>query len=132
MHTRWRVNGMSTHSFPDRKISETLIDFAQPLVAMIDGHTTEEQVRQAFMIAVTVWNSHVLDEASDCCKYKAMLRECLGDGWASYPFLQALIERRQRYFATDMRAISNFRVRFLNGELRVWAEARDPYQTQSS
>jgi hypothetical protein len=119
------------HSFPKRKISETLIDFAQPFVAMIDTHTTEEQVRHAFEIAVTVWNSHVFDEAHGGNKYRTMLRDQFGDAWASYPFLQALCDRWQQQFATDMRAIGGFKVFLKNGELRVWAEARAPFPAQA-
>lgn len=121
---------MSTRSFPNRKISETLIDFAQPLIVLIDIHTTEAQARHAFTLAITIWNSYVLDEARGGSKYKTMLRKQLGDAWSTMPILQELIERRQRHFATDMRAIGDFRVSILDGEVRLWAEARDPYLSE--
>jgi hypothetical protein len=120
---------MSMNEFPSRKISETLLDFAQPLIAMIDTHTTEEQLRQGFVIAVTIWNAFVFDKARECTQYGEMLNHALGDLWTSLPVLKALVERRQRLFADDMRAISDFRVRFADGELRAWAQARRPYVT---
>ena len=48
------MNVRTGKAFPNRKISETLIDFAELIVAMIDEDTREEQIRSGFMIAVTV------------------------------------------------------------------------------
>ena len=62
-------NKETRQDFPVRKISETLIDFAQPFVSIIDQNTTEEQIRSGFMIAVTVWNAVVFDAVSGNHKY---------------------------------------------------------------
>jgi hypothetical protein len=120
---------MDRNLFPKRKISETLIDYARPFVACIDLTTTEEQIRQGFTVAVTVWNCFVFDGAQGGNKYMALLKQHMGDAWEKNPLVRTLVERRKRHFADDMRAIGNFRVHFDGGELKVWAEARDPYSS---
>jgi hypothetical protein len=44
---------------PLRKISETLLDFAQPFIEMIDESTTKKDIENGLIIAITVWNSKV-------------------------------------------------------------------------
>ena len=115
------------HDFADRKISETLIDFAEPIVAIIDQHTTEKQVRKAFMIAVTVWNSLVFDTVHGDQKHLDLIRRNLGEDLEGTPFVRDLITRKEEHFAHDMRAISDYTVTYKDGNLHVLAEARDPY-----
>ena len=115
------------HLFPDRKISETLIDFAQPIVTMIDEHTNEEDIRSGFMIAVTVWNAHVFDTVHGDQSYLAQLRERLQGDQGVHPLIETLIRRKREQFADDMRAIGDCTVTWRSGDLHVWAEARDPY-----
>jgi hypothetical protein len=55
---------------------------------MIDTNTTEEQLGQGFVIAVTVWNAFVFDKARDSTKYRDMLSHALGDAWTSWPVLE--------------------------------------------
>lgn len=41
--------------FPTRKISETLIDFAQPFLAHVDPTTSQDTIQRGFLIVVTLW-----------------------------------------------------------------------------
>ena len=50
--------------FPDRKISETFLHFAEPLLEPLGPHATEEQENQALKIAFTVWNAVVYESAN--------------------------------------------------------------------
>ncbi len=120
-------NRETRQEFPDRKISETLLDFAQPFVSIIDQNTAEEQIRSGFMIAVTVWNAVVFDAASGNHKYYDMLRRTLGKEFDNDPLVSNLISRKQKYFGNDMRVVGNYTVTYKNGDLHVWAEARDPH-----
>ncbi|MDD5501647.1 MAG: hypothetical protein PHH57_08250, partial [Candidatus Omnitrophica bacterium] len=45
-----------------RKISETLIDFAKPFLDIVDENTTEQEISAGFIVAITVWNSMVFDQ----------------------------------------------------------------------
>lgn len=112
--------------FPDRKISETLIDFAKPVIEVIDENTTERDLRDGFTIAITVWNAHVLDTANGTRAYNEMIRKALGAQFETNPLVQSLIRRKRDDFFEDMRAISDWTVRYENGDLNLRAEARDP------
>ncbi len=42
--------------------------------------------------------------------------------------VKTLVERkRSRRFAADDRLIGDYKIRVVDGEIRLWAEARDPY-----
>ena len=120
---------MSTHTFPTRRISETLLDFAEPVMSVFDGQATDEQLHKGLTLAVTIWNCFVLDGARGTTTYQDMIRARFGDAWKSQPILREHVERRQKLFHDDMRAISDFQVYRKNGELRIRAEARSPYSS---
>jgi hypothetical protein len=44
---------------PERKISETVIDFGEPLVSELDSGMPIEVIRSVFEMVITVWNAHV-------------------------------------------------------------------------
>ena len=117
--------------FPDRKISETLLDFAQPFARLIDKEMPLETVRQGFEFAVVIWNAFVIDGARGNNKYKDMIRAALGPSWKSDPLIRSLIQRRKTKFADDMRGISDFSVRFEGTEIVLRAEARSPYPKET-
>jgi hypothetical protein len=49
---------LSEHS--DRKISETILDFGEPLPAGFEGISDIQSFRDAMLIVITIWNAHVL------------------------------------------------------------------------
>ena len=57
------TKGKPRPEFPDRKISETFLHFAEPLLEPLGPHATEEQENQALQIAFTVWNAVVYESA---------------------------------------------------------------------
>ena len=59
--------------FPDRKISETLLHFAEPLLEPLGPRATEEHANQALQIAFTVWNAMVYEAANGDTRFMAML-----------------------------------------------------------
>jgi hypothetical protein len=44
---------------PERKISETMIDFGEPLVSELESGMPGEVIRSVFEMVITVWNAHV-------------------------------------------------------------------------
>lgn len=123
---------MAQRKFPTRKISETLIDFAQPFLAVVDTQMPQETIRQGFDIAVAIWNVFVMDRVNGNCNYQAMLRKQLGNEWEENPLIRALVDRRMKHFADDMRFIAEHRVSFDAGGYKVWAAAKDPYPDSAS
>jgi hypothetical protein len=47
----------TARSFPDRKVSETFLDFTAPLLQILPTKATELQARKAFQLSFTVWNA---------------------------------------------------------------------------
>ena len=47
--------------FPNRKISETFLEFSSPLLDAIGQAATRDQVEKVLQITYSVWNSIVLD-----------------------------------------------------------------------
>ena len=44
-------------AFPDRKISETFLQFSAPLLHSLRCDASERQIRQALAVAYTAWNA---------------------------------------------------------------------------
>jgi hypothetical protein len=113
--------GNNNQVFPDRKISETLLAFAKPVLDMMDKEALESGLR----IAVTVWNSVILDKqaSGNQCMIELRIRAATGpDGFDA--LVDKLVERKNKYFSDDMRLIANEKVRWEKGQWIVSAEAR--------
>ncbi len=111
--------------FPNRKISETLLEFYKPFLEEIDGNTTEKQIEEGLRIAVTVWNALSMDKWENSNNYIESLRSTMIDmGSYEKSIIDFLIERKNRLFNNDLRGISEFSVSYVNGYLNVKAEAR--------
>lgn len=121
---------MASAAFPTRKISETIIDFAQPMLAQVDSTTSQESIRQGFMIAVTIWNVFVMDRVNGNSDYQTLMRKHLGAQWEANPVIKALVERRLKNFADDMRCISDHHVSFNADGYNLRATASDPYASK--
>ena len=67
-----------TLKFPDRKISETFLHFAEPLLEPLGPFATQEQENQALQIAFTVWNAVVYDAANGDTHFLTMLQDLTG------------------------------------------------------
>ena len=61
--------------FPDRKISETFLDFASPLLELAPPGVAKEDVEEAFRIAFTTWNAVVFDAVDGDDRFAGKLRE---------------------------------------------------------
>jgi len=110
---------------PSRKISATLIDFAQPILKHIDENTTQKQVEKGLMLAVCVWNAIVLDlwkSENRCLEKIRSLFDETADPRCS-KLIETLVERKRTRFAHDLRAISHFSVQLNQGTLHAHAQA---------
>jgi len=118
---------MSSPKFPTRKISETILDFAQPLLVHVDSTMPQEAIRQGIGIAVTIWNVFVLDRVNGNSNFQNLMRKQLGAQWETNPVIKALVERRKKHFADDLRLIAEHRVTFGEQGYSLWAAASDPH-----
>ena len=63
--------------YPDRKISETFLHFAEPLLQGLGPDATKHQMDEALKIAFTVWNAVVYEMANGETRFLDMLRESM-------------------------------------------------------
>jgi hypothetical protein len=117
-----------TPQFPDRKISETFLHFAEPLLEPLENHATEEKVIQALQVAFTVWNSVVYEATRGDKHYMTMLQDLTGGQPEVAALVAFMISRKRTLFGDDHRLIGEFRFIDKDGERRLQVEARSPYR----
>lgn len=113
--------------FPDRKISETFLHFAEPLLERLEPHATEEQLIQALQVAFTVWNSVVYEATQGDKHYMTMLQDLTGGQPEVAALVAFMISRKRTLFGDDHRLIGEFRFIDKDGERRLQVESRSPY-----
>lgn len=104
-----------------RKVSETLLDFAAPL---LEDLRDPAAIRPALELAAMVWNADVLDGRERTTMSEAMKATAARTG---LPEAEAWIERlraRRRCFAGDERLIEVLEVQWDDGDVYVEAAAR--------
>jgi hypothetical protein len=111
-----------------RKLSETLIDFAQPLLGAKPDTAT---LRRAMEVAIPVWNAVVeAQEAGRRPMVKEAEAELKREGVktsAPHDQLEALIARKQQAFGPDLRRVGRWSVERVGPDQRtVWMETRVP------
>ncbi len=109
-----------------RKISETFLDFAAPLLAPLSADATEKEMEGALKIAFTVWNAVVFDAVNRSNRWLDQVRDLAGHDPRVQAIVEELIARKQSLFGNDHRLIGEYRLYRHHGELRLRAEARKP------
>ena len=118
-------------TIPQRKISETIIDFGAPLIFDLDPNQPIEIVRSVFTIVIMVWNAHVMAmPVWGKPELLEHLRELLRTPGAARELIDTctkLEARRQEDFAKDPRAVGEWNVQFDHaGRVRLHCEAHVP------
>ena len=99
------------------KMSETIVAFAEPLLAEIPQ--TEPRWRTGLYAAATVWNGLVSGVAES--EIATQLQRGLGPSVDVPELVRCLAERKQRLFADDMRFIFDLK---LIPMVHAWTSAR--------
>ena len=125
------AHGAHAVEIPQRKISETIIDFGAPLIAQLDAGQPIEIVRCVFAIVITVWNAHVMAmPVWGQPQLLDQLGELLGSPSAPAQLIDTYAElaaRRQQRFAEDPRAVGEWSVTIdQQGRVRLHCDARVP------
>lgn len=118
--------------FPDRKISETFLHFAEPLLSGLGPKATDDQMNEALKIAFVVWNSVVYDTVNGETKLVDQLRQSTLHDPDMALFIAQLIFRKHNLFGDDHRLVGEFKLTRTNGELNLRAEARGPRRKQKA
>jgi len=112
--------------FADRKISETFLSFAEPLLQDLPTEGLVQRVDKVLMVAYTVWNAVVIADVLGDDWYLADVRRRLART-PSITLVETLISRKRAFFGDDARIIGTYEVRKTVDGFNVRADARDPY-----
>jgi hypothetical protein len=112
--------------FSNRKISETFLDFAAPLLDPLGAEATEHEMENALKIAFTVWNAVVFDAVRRSSRWVDQVRGLAGHDPHVRAIIEQLIARKQNLFGNDHRLVGEYQFYRRHGELRLRAEARQP------
>jgi hypothetical protein len=113
--------------FPNRKISETLLDFAAPIIQDLPSEAPEHRARQALQVSFTVWNAVILADVLNDHGYLDEIRCLTADNPEAGLLVEQMIERKRSLFANDDRMIGDWEVTRTEDGINVRADARDPY-----
>ena len=120
------VRPQSRINIPDRKISETFLEFAEPLLVPLGPGATEQEMNQALQIAFTVWNAVVYETVNADTQCLDMLHDLTAGQPEVVAIVNLLIQRKRHEYGNDHRFVGNFQLTIREGELNLRAEARDP------
>ncbi|MDI1476386.1 hypothetical protein [Polyangium sp. y55x31] len=111
-----RKRKASTHGvvIPDRKISETILDFGEPLLSQLGPAPPIEVAENALRIVITVWNAHVMAMSVwGIPEHLAHVQDLLRDPIAPQGMkdaFAALSVRRREKFSEDPRAVGEWSI----------------------
>jgi hypothetical protein len=112
-----------------RKLSETLLEFAQPLVDADPSRIDEHWMRTLLGFAINVWNLVVTEEVRDSANDVAELRTGLASDQIPAEVLawfDRLVVRKRERFHGDLRLVGNWRVVRGRDRLDIEMESRVP------
>ena len=84
-------------SFPERKISESFLEFAEPLLEFDDKPPTQDEVEKCLQLASTVWNAVVFDTVRGNTKFITQVRQLMAGHPPMTELVEAMILRKQRW-----------------------------------
>ena len=118
-----------TLSFPDRKISETFLDFAAPMMANLPSEALEHKARDALKVCFTVWNAVIFADVLHIHRFLDDIRGLTAVHAGTALLMEQLIARKRSLFAHDERLIGNWVLTRTADGIHLHAEACDPYST---
>ena len=111
---------------PTKKISLTLIEYAEPLISELEDGYSQNDLEEVLKLGTCIWNACVLDQWHGTTEHVKAVRRQILKSEDSIPaaIVEALILRKKQRFGNDPRGITNECVIVKNSEFVVRAEAR--------
>lgn len=110
---------------PPKKISHTLIEYADPLIEELPEGYSKNELEAILKLCAGIWNACVLDQWHKTTKNVDAVRHHIAQtDPMTIAVIDGLIARKKQLFGFDPRAITNECVVIKNGEFVVRAEAR--------
>jgi hypothetical protein len=114
-------------SYPNRKISETFLQFAAPVLLDLGGEEAEHRARETLKVSFTVWNAVVFADVLDEHRHLHEIRRLTAGNPGTAQLIEQLIARKRALFADDERLIGNWQLTLTEDGLNLHAEAQDPH-----
>lgn len=110
---------------PERTISETILEFGEPVTDLLSPSATREEFENLILIVVAAWNAAVLDEWNNSSHFE---RDFLAAFASAPPEIQAmtvrLVARKKKAYSDDPRAVGKYEVLDKRGQWVLRSEAR--------
>ena len=116
-----------TVQHPDRKISETFLHFAAPMIHALPSETYEHRTRGALQVSFAVWNAVIFADVLNDHRYLDEIRRLTVPEPGSALLVEELITRKRAIFADDERLIGSWEIVRTENGINVRADARDPH-----
>jgi hypothetical protein len=113
--------------FPNRKISETILDFAGLTPDALPSKAPERRAQEALTVACTVWNAVVFADVLNDPRHLEDVRRRIAGTPQGAVLVEQLIARKRALYADDERLIGDFEVTRTEDGINVHAEARNPH-----
>jgi|ERR1035437_469981 hypothetical protein len=113
--------------YPDRKISETFLNFAAPLLDHVPSEALEHRTQQAFQMSFMAWNAVVFADVLNDRLHLDEIRRLTADNPETALFMEQLIARKRAFFADDERMIGTWELKRTEDGINLRADALDPH-----
>jgi hypothetical protein len=114
---------------PTRQISETLLEFAAPLLEHPPDHLSPQRLEHVLIFPITIWNAVILDDRGAMPGFLAQARARVALAQPPVPLalFDFMVERKRSCFGDDHRLIGRHSVRVdTDGTFHIQAEAHLP------
>lgn len=111
---------------PGRKISETFLEFAQPLISLGGPDPSDDDLEGSLALASSIWNAVVFADVASDEQYLSRLHELLQGHSFGIGILEEMIGRKRRLFGDDQRLVGKYSLKKERGKLRLRVEAHAP------
>jgi hypothetical protein len=113
----------------ERKISETLLDFAQPILECVPENLPPQRLEEYLRLPITIWNAVIVDELGTMPGAVTQARALVAriSNPLQIAVFDSMVERKRTCFGSDHRLIGRHWVRVdPDGTLHIRAEALLP------
>ena len=114
-------------AYPNRKISETFLHFAAPLLHDLPSEAPEDRAQVALKLSFTAWNAVIFADVLNDHRHLDEIRRLLADKPEAALLMEQLIARKRALFADDGRMIGTWEVTRTEDGINLRADARDPF-----
>ena len=119
------MHGRTTYR--NRKISETFLNFAAPVLDDLPSEAPEHRAREALQVCFTAWNAVVFADVLNDRQHLDEILRLTADNPKAAIFMEQLIARKRALFADDERLIGSWEVTRTEDGINLRADARDPH-----